>query len=297
MQKILVIAGPTASGKSDVAIKLAKKLDGEIISADSMQIYKRMNIGTAKVMPSEMDGIPHHMIDIVEPNTPFNVADYAEMAREKIKEIGERGKLPILVGGTGLYVESIIYPYNFGDARTNTRIREKIYADLNKYGNIYMHNKLKEVDPEDAEKIHPNNIRRLVRALEVYEMTGGTKSAKAVKKKMVYDAEMYVLDTDRKILYDKIANRVQKMFDKGLLNEVCGLINSGLNFKMQCMQAIGYKEFEPYFNHQIDFETVKLAIVLNSKHFAKRQLTWFKRYDFAEFITPENLLKKFCIEN
>ena len=296
MQKVLAIAGATASGKSDVAIKLAKKLNGEIISMDSMQIYRHMNIGTAKISSLEMDNIPHHMIDIVNPESSFSVSDFVKMAKEIINDITNCGKLPILVGGTGLYFESLIYPFNFGGVKSDEKIKAKLYSELEQYGEQYLHNKLKAIDPIDAEKIHPNNTKRLIRALEIFELTGNTKSNSAQSKNLVYDIDMYVLDWDREILYDRIEKRVDIMFKNGLLEEVINLIKDGLTFDMQSMQGIGYKEFKDYFEQKCDINQVKSSIILNSRHYAKRQITWFKRYKFATFISPQDLLNKFSAQ-
>lgn len=295
MQKIIAIAGPTASGKSKVGVELAKKIDGEIISMDSMQIYKHMDIGTAKATAEEMENIPHHLIDIVEPNIEFSVSDYVQMAKNKIDEIEKRGKTPILVGGTGLYFESLIYPFNFGDAKSDETIKANLYNELEKYGAEYLHKKLVELDPIDGAKIHPNNTKRLIRALEIIEITGKTKTEISKNKQLLYDVDLYVLEQDRDLLYDKIALRVEQMFENGLLDEVKNLLNLGLNFDTQSMQGIGYKEFKPYFEDQVLLDDVKNAIILNTKHYAKRQITWFKRYDFAKFITSDDLLNKFNI--
>lgn len=293
MQKILAIAGATASGKSKVAVELAKKLNGEIISMDSMQIYKHMDIGTAKVTLQEMENIPHHMIDIVEPNMPFSVSDFVKLAKDKINEITARGKLPILAGGTGLYFESLIYPFNFGGAKSDEDIKNNLYKQLEQFGAEYLHKKLMEIDPIDGVKIHPNNTKRLIRALEIYEITGNTKTNNSTNKQLLYDLDMYVLDWDREILYDRIEKRVQIMFDNGLQKEIENLLEVGITFDMQSMQGIGYKEFASYFDGKCSLDDVKNAIILNSRHYAKRQITWFKRYDFAKFIKFEDLIAKF----
>lgn len=293
MQKILAIAGATASGKSKVAVELAKKLNGEIISMDSMQIYKHMDIGTAKVTLQEMENIPHHMIDIVEPNMPFSVSDFVKLAKDKINEITARGKLPILAGGTGLYFESLIYPFNFGGAKSDEDIKNNLYKQLEQFGAEYLHKKLMEIDPIDGAKIHPNNTKRLIRALEIYEITGNTKTNNSTNKQLLYDLDMYVLDWDREILYDRIEKRVQIMFDNGLQKEIENLLEVGITFDMQSMQGIGYKEFASYFDGKCSLDDVKNAIILNSRHYAKRQITWFKRYDFAKFIKFEDLIAKF----
>ncbi len=293
MQKILAIAGATASGKSKAAVELAKKLNGEIISMDSMQIYKHMDIGTAKVTLQEMENIPHHMIDIVEPNMPFSVSDFIKLAKDKINEITARGKLPILAGGTGLYFESLIYPFNFGGAKSDEDIKNNLYKQLEQFGAEYLHKKLMEIDPIDGAKIHPNNTKRLIRALEIYEITGNTKTNNSTNKQLLYDLDMYVLDWDREILYDRIEKRVQIMFDNGLQKEIENLLEVGITFDMQSMQGIGYKEFASYFDGKCSLDDVKNAIILNSRHYAKRQITWFKRYDFAKFIKFEDLIAKF----
>lgn len=293
MQKILAIAGATASGKSKAAVELAKKLNGEIISMDSMQIYKHMDIGTAKVTLQEMENIPHHMIDIVEPNMPFSVSDFVKLAKDKINEITARGKLPILAGGTGLYFESLIYPFNFGGAKSDEDIKNNLYKQLEQFGGEYLHKKLMEIDPIDGAKIHPNNTKRLIRALEIYEITGNTKTNNSTNKQLLYDLDMYVLDWDREILYDRIEKRVQIMFDNGLQKEIENLLEVGITFDMQSMQGIGYKEFASYFDGKCSLDDVKNAIILNSRHYAKRQITWFKRYDFAKFIKFEDLIAKF----
>ncbi len=293
MQKILAIAGATASGKSKAAVELAKKLNGEIISMDSMQIYKHMDIGTAKVTLQEMENIPHHMIDIVEPNMPFSVSDFVKLAKDKINEITARGKLPILAGGTGLYFESLIYPFNFGGAKSDEDIKNNLYKQLEQFGAEYLHKKLMEIDPIDGAKIHPNNTKRLIRALEIYEITGNTKTNNSINKQLLYDLDMYVLDWDREILYDRIEKRVQIMFDNGLQKEIENLLEVGITFDMQSMQGIGYKEFASYFDGKCSLDDVKNAIILNSRHYAKRQITWFKRYDFAKFIKFEDLIAKF----
>lgn len=293
MQKILAIAGATASGKSKAAVELAKKLNGEIISMDSMQIYKHMDIGTAKVTLQEMENIPHHVINIVEPNMPFSVSDFIKLAKDKINEITARGKIPILAGGTGLYFESLIYPFNFGGAKSDEDIKNNLYKQLEQFGAGYLHKKLMEIDPIDGAKIHPNNTKRLIRALEIYEITGNTKTNNSTNKQLLYDLDMYVLDWDREILYDRIEKRVQIMFDNGLQKEIENLLEVGITFDMQSMQGIGYKEFASYFDGKCSLDDVKNAIILNSRHYAKRQITWFKRYDFAKFIKFEDLIAKF----
>lgn len=293
MQKLIIIAGPTASGKTATAVQLAKMLDGEIICVDSMQIYKKMDIGTAKVTKDEMQGIPHYMIDVVEPNQPFSVSDFVSLAKEYIDKIISKNKQPILVGGTGLYFESLIYPFNFGESKSDDKIKQDLLKELETKGAEYLHEKLKQIDPVDADKIHPNNTKRLIRALEIYQMTGSTKSNLSKEKKLQYDLDFYVLDWDRNTLYERIAKRVDIMFEMGLEKEVKSLLNQGITFDMQSMQGIGYKEFKDYFDGSATLEQVKEKIILNTRHYAKRQLTWFRRYDFAQFISPSKLIEKY----
>lgn len=298
MEKLYIIAGPTASGKTATSIEIAKLLNGEIICADSMQIYKHMDIGTAKVKSSEMKGIPHHLYDIILPNQPFTVAEFVNMAKSKISEIINRGKTPIIVGGTGLYIESLIYDYRLGESVADEKIRQKLLQELNERGADYLHDRLKELDPIDAEKIHKNNTKRLIRALEIYEITGKTKSANVeTVKTPIYDVDMNVLTFPREELYARINKRVDNMFAEGLIEEVKMLYNAGYTFDLQSMQAIGYKEFEPYIckdltNPQI-VNAIKELIAKNSRHYAKRQITWFKRYDFADWLSNEACINKY----
>lgn len=298
MDKLYIIAGPTASGKTATSIEVAKLLNGEIICADSMQIYKHMDIGTAKVKTFEMQDIPHHLYDIVMPNQPFTVAEFVNMAKSKISEIISKGKTPIMVGGTGLYIESLIYDYRLGESISDANIRHKLLQELKERGADYMHTKLKEIDPIDAEKIHKNNTKRMIRALEIYEITGKTKTANSeTVKKPIYDVDMNILTFPRDVLYTRINKRVENMFEEGLIEEVKQLYNAGYTFDLQSMQAIGYKEFEPYIfkdlnNAQI-INSIKDTIAKNSRHYAKRQITWFKRYDFADWLTNEECVNKY----
>lgn len=238
------------------------------------------------------------MINIAEPNMPYSVSDFVSKAKEIINQIVNKGKLPILAGGTGLYYESLIYPFNFGGAKSDEKIKNRLYEELDKYGAEYMHKKLMQIDPIDGAKIHQNNTKRLIRALEIYEITGDTKSnTTKSNKNLQYDIDMFVLDIDREILYDRIEKRVQIMFESGLVDEIKTLLLQGINFDMQSMQGIGYKEFKDYFAGKMTLEEVKNLIILNSRHYAKRQITWFKHYDFAKFITPQELLNHFNIDN
>ncbi|MCR4875212.1 MAG: tRNA (adenosine(37)-N6)-dimethylallyltransferase MiaA [Clostridia bacterium] len=287
MRKIIIIAGPTASGKSDLAIKIAKKLNSEIISADSMQIYKDMNIGTAKITESEMQGIKHHMLDVVNPNEEYSVSDYSNAAKKIIDRLHSENKIPIICGGTGLYIDSLLYPLSLG--AKDDAIREKLQKECDEYGPSYMHQKLEKIDKAEADKVHENNVKRVLRALEIFELTGKTKSEQSDRDKdLNYDTLLICLNPNRDELYHRINLRVDKMFKMGLEKEVRNLLNEGYTFDMQSMQAIGYKEFKDYFDGKISLEFLMDEIKKGTRHYAKRQLTWFKRYDFTKFFDINN---------
>ena len=294
MSKIILVVGPTASGKSKVGVELAKRFNGEIVSCDSMQVYRNMDIGTAKVSQDEMRGIPHHMIDVVNADSGFSVGEYAIMADKVITDITSRGKTPIVVGGTGLYVDGLLYPMSFGGDK-NMQIRQELEEELALYGKEYMHSLLAKIDPHDAEKIHPNNVKRVLRALEIYRATGSSKSNLQEKEKQLkYEVCMIALDLDRKILYGRINARVNQMIEIGLLDEVKELLSRGIDFENQSMQAIGYKEFKEYLSLERTLEDTIEAIKQNSRNYAKRQITWFKKYDFAKWYSPSDFV---AIEN
>lgn len=277
----IIIAGPTATGKSALAVSLAKKLDGEIISADSMQIYRRMDIGSAKVTADEMQGVPHYMLDIKEPSEEnFSVADYCALAKEKIEDILKRKKLPIIVGGTGLYISSLADNIEFAEGNTNLELRERLFAIAEEKGNAYVHAMLKEIDPETAESVHENNIKRIVRAIEVYNATGITLSEQNRRSKNTpspYNFIMLALFLNREKMYERINLRVDKMFEQGLVDEVKALAAEGLTKQMQAMQGIGYKEVFDYMENSITKEECIELVKKNTRNYAKRQLTWFKR--------------------
>lgn len=286
MNKIVIIGGATASGKTSLGVEIAKMLDSEIISCDSMQIYRHMDIGTAKVTAEESHGIRHHMIDVVEPNCEYSVGEFAKEADEKISEIQSKGKIPVLVGGTGLYLDAILYPMSFGGER-DEKLRKDLFDELEKFGKEHMYNKLKAIDPVDAAKIHPNNTKRVLRALEIYYSTGEIKSDLVSKERQLrYDPCMVVLNPPREILYQRINSRVDKMFTEGLEKEVKTLVQNGVGFDCQSMQAIGYKEFFEYFDGLITLEQLKEKIKQNSRNYAKRQITWLKKYNFAKWFDP-----------
>ncbi|MCH4568108.1 tRNA (adenosine(37)-N6)-dimethylallyltransferase MiaA [Bacillus sp. ES1-5] len=276
-EKVAVIIGPTAVGKTKLSIDLAKALNGEIISGDSMQIYRTMDIGTAKVTKEEMDGIPHYMVDIKNPEESFSVAEFQERVRKHIREITERGKLPIIVGGTGLYIQSVLFDYQFTDDAGDTIYREQMEKLALERGVEYVHKKLQEVDPESAERIHANNVRRVIRALEIFHTTGEKMSDQLEKQEneLLYDVSLIGLTMDREMLYDRINLRVDIMMDQGLLEEVEGLYNREIR-DCQSIQAIGYKEIYDYFEDRVSLEEAVSQLKTNSRRYAKRQLTWFR---------------------
>ncbi|MBD7936638.1 MULTISPECIES: tRNA (adenosine(37)-N6)-dimethylallyltransferase MiaA [Cytobacillus] len=276
-EKIIILIGPTAVGKTKTSIELAKKYNGEIISGDSMQIYKGMDIGTAKITEEETEGIRHHLIDIKEPDESFSTAAFQTIVREKITEISRRGKLPIIVGGTGLYIQSVLFDYQFSNVASDDGFRKHLEERAKVEGNICIHKELQVVDPESALKIHPNNIRRVIRALEVYHCTGKTMTEwqNTQKPESVYNAAVIGLTMDRDLLYKRINQRIDIMMDKGLLAEVRGFCEKGLR-NCQSMQAIGYKEFYPYFDGLISLDEAVEQLKQNSRRYAKRQLTWFR---------------------
>lgn len=278
MNKLLIIAGPTGVGKSDLAVQLAKKLHGEIISSDSMQIYRGMDIGSAKITREEMEGVPHHLLDIIDPEESFSAAQYQELALATIKEIQSRGKLPIMTGGTGLYINAVIYPLEFTAADRSDAIRAKFEAYEASHGREALHDLLKAQDPISAQRIHPNNVKRVIRALEVQEMTGQPFSSYGQEKQLRDDLSIfyYWISRDRQKLYDRINQRVDLMMEAGLLNEVKALRNRGLDRSAQSMQGIGYKEILDYLEGDISLEEAVNQIKQGSRNYAKRQMTWFR---------------------
>ncbi len=271
---VLCIVGPTAVGKTKMSIELAKQLNGEIISGDSMQIYRGMDIGTAKATMDERQGIPHHLIDEKNPDEPYSVAAFQQTVRAKMEEIKSRGKLPIIVGGTGLYIKSVLYDYEFAGESESKEIDEAKYGHLS---NEELHAKLAAVDEAGAKDIHPNNRKRVIRALEIYE-TSGVKKSEMIEKqehKMIYDACLIGLTDDRTVLYDRINKRVDVMYETGLVEEVKALFDEGIPAESQSIRAIGYKELYDYFKGFISLEESKELIKRNSRRYAKRQYTWF----------------------
>ena len=271
---MILIGGATGAGKSKLGIEVCKKVNGEIISLDSMQIYKYMNIGTAKIMPDEMDGVVHHMIDFIEPTKEFSVSEYKRLAEITAAEIKSRGKVAVYVGGTGLYANAILFPFDFGKAEKNQDLRNELYDLLNKKGNTYLYNKLVEIDKVAADKIHPNNVRRVIRALEINYSKG--KDVNRIEgKKINQNIDIYALVNERSKLYEIINNRVEIMREQGLENEVKTLLDMGVTYEHQSMQAIGYKEWNLYSEVEMVYDKIKQ----HTRNYAKRQITWFKQYD------------------
>ena len=279
-QKLLVLGGPTAVGKTELSIKLAKELKGEIISADSMQIYKYMDIGSAKVTEQEMDGIKHHLIDVIEPNVPFSVADFKEYGEIALKNILSKNKFPIIAGGTGLYINSLTCNMTFTEAENDEEYRLYLEKLSEEKGNDFVHEMLKEIDPISYKEIHANNRKRVIRALEVYKLTKKPFSSFNAGEdfyKSDYDVYYYVLTMNRDKLYERINKRVDIMIENGLLEECIKLREMGYTSDMQSMQGIGYKEILYYLENKISFEDAVNMIKQGSRNYAKRQLTWFRR--------------------
>ena len=277
---LIILTGPTAVGKTALSIGLAKAVDGEIISADSMQVYRKMNIGTAKIQQSEMQGVRHHLIDILDPGEDFNVVLFKKYALEAMKDIYSRGKIPVVVGGTGFYIQALLYDINFEDNDNDMSYREELQALAAEHGNSYIHDMLAGVDPESAEKIHENNVKRVIRALEFYKKTG-TKISEhneaESQKESPYNFEYFVLNDDRQKLYDRIDRRIDIMLEDGLLDEVRSLVDDGYSRDLVSMQGLGYKEMIDYIQERCTFDEALYTLKRDTRHFAKRQVTWFKR--------------------
>ena len=291
-EKIIAVVGPTASGKTSLSIRLAQELNGEIVSCDSMQIYRGMCIGTAAPTVEEMAGIPHHLIGFVSPAQEFSVAEYRERAAECIADIASRGKTPILCGGTGLYLDALLYVSQFAEVEKSDALRRELADFAEAQGNEALHSQLAEVDPDAAQAIHPNNVRRVIRALEMYRLTGITKTEwdkRSLAKEAAYDARILALDYhDRSILHRRMEMRVDQMMDGGLPDEVRRLYEAGrLRAKTVAGQAIGYKEFLPYLAGESTLPAVAEEIKGATRRYARRQLTWFRRYDTALWLYPD----------
>lgn len=289
---LFILIGPTAIGKTSLSIELAKRMNGEIISADSMQIYKYMNIGSAKVTKEEMENIPHHLIDIVLPNEDFTVANFKDNATNLIKDINDRGKLPIVAGGTGLYINSLVYNLNFTQVPPNYEIRNKLESLGDKYGNEYLHQELQKIDIESANKISVNDRKRIIRAIEIFELTGKPMSVynKNFRKPMEdYNLVMIGLNMDRKELYNRINLRVDLMIEEGLIEEVQTLLSMGYNKDLVSMQGIGYKEIIMYLEGTIALDESIELIKQGTRNYAKRQLTWFRRDNRIKWVNVDEI--------
>lgn len=286
MENLVIITGPTGIGKTELSLELAKKYKGEIISSDSMQIYKKLNIGTAKIDLNKTS-ILHHMIDIIEPSDNFTVADFKNSAKKIIKDINNRDRLPFLVGGTGLYINSLVYNLDFTETEPDYEYRYELREILEEEGSEFLYEKLQEQDRDMAEKIHKNNGQRIIRALEILK-SGNKKGDNFREENKDYNLIYIGLNMDRSKLYEKINQRVDKMIDLGLVDEVKNLLDEGLDKNSQSLKAIGYKEVISYLDGEIDFDEMVDLIKKNSRHYAKRQLTWFRRDERIKWFDRES---------
>ena len=287
--KLIILAGPTASGKTSVSIDLAKRIGGEIVSADSMQVYRGMDVGTAKIKADEMQGVKHYLINVLDPTEDFNIVKFKNMVKYSIEEIKRNGHVPILVGGTGFYIQSVIYDIDFDTQDDNGDIRKALEEEYDKMGADFMYEKLKKIDSVSAENIHKNNKKRIIRAIEYFLINNALISAhneSQRKKDSPYDFRFFVLNPPRDILYDRINQRVDKMVEEGLVEEVKSLKNAGLSIENISMQGIGYKEILEYLEGEITLDDAIDNIKQNTRHMAKRQVTWFKREKDVIYINP-----------
>ena len=277
---LIILTGPTAVGKTKLSIALAKAVNGEIISADSMQVYRRMDIGSAKIRPEEMQGVPHHLIDVLEPEEDFHVVLFQKLAKAAMEDIWSRGHIPILTGGTGFYIQALLYDIDFTENEGNAELRANLEALAAEVGPEAFHARLAQVDPKAAEEIHANNVKRVIRALEYYEMTGeriSEHNEEQREKESPYNFAYFVLNDDRASLYGRIDRRVDEMMKDGLVKEVESLKNEGCRRGMVSMQGLGYKEILEYLDGEIPLEEAVRVLKRDTRHFAKRQLTWFRR--------------------
>ena len=287
--KLIILAGPTASGKTSVSIDLAKRLGGEIISADSMQVYKYMDVGTAKISVEEMQGVKHHLIDVLDPKEDFNIVKFQNMVKCSIEEIVKNGHIPILVGGTGFYIQSIIYDIDFNNEDDNSSVRKKLEEEYDTLGADFMYEKLKKIDIVSADSIHKNNKKRIIRAIEYFLINNEPISSHNEvqrEKKSPYDYRFFVLNPPRDILYERINKRVDIMVENGLVDEVKKLREMGLSMENISMQGIGYKEILEYLDGDTSLEAAIENIKQNTRHMAKRQVTWFKREKDVIYVDP-----------
>lgn len=296
MGKLLIICGATATGKSELAVKCAQKLNSEIISADSQLVYKKLNIGTAKPTKEEMCGIKHHMIDVIEPTENYSVSDYRKEAKAIVDNLLSEGKSPVICGGTGFYINSVLYDLSYGKSAANFEVRSKYETLLKEKGNAYLYNLLKNTDSDTADKLHVNDTKRIIRALEIYETSGIKKSEFKDDYKPLYDYLAVAVDYPREELYKRIDMRVDKMFEAGLVDEVIELLNNGVDEFSQCMQAIGYKEVVQGLKNKLLDSTMRDIIKRNTRHYAKRQITFFKKLKNIVWIEPENATEEYVLE-
>lgn len=277
---LIILTGPTAVGKTKASIGLAKAIGGEIISADSMQVYKDMDIGSAKIKPKEMDGVPHYLVDVLEPDEEFNVARFQEMAKEAMEKIYANGHIPIVVGGTGFYIQALLYDIDFSQGEEDISFRKEMEEFAQTYGAEALHEKLRQVDSKSADDIHANNVKRVIRALEYYHQTGrkiSDHNAEERQKESPYEFRYFVLNDLREHLYERIDLRVDQMIEEGLVKEVTALKEKGYTKNMVSMQGLGYKEILDYLDGACSLEDAVYTIKRDTRHFAKRQITWFKR--------------------
>lgn len=290
-QPLIILTGPTASGKTALSVELAKRIGGEIISADSMQVYRHMDVGSAKVTVEEMDGVPHHLIDVLDPQDSFNVVVFQELAKKAMKKIYANGHIPIVAGGTGFYIQALLYDIDFTENDGDMEYRHRLEELANEQGPEVLHSMLKEVDPPSAEAIHANNVKRVIRALEFYEKTGqriSDHNEEERQKESPYQFAYYVLNMDRAKLYSRIDMRVDKMLEDGLEEEVRNLKRMGCTRDMVSMQGLGYKEILDYLNGELSLEEAVYILKRDTRHFAKRQLTWFKREKEVTWLNQED---------
>ncbi len=278
MRQVVAIVGPTASGKTALSVGLAERLDGEIINGDSMQVYQQLNIGTAKITEEEKRQVPHHFFDILSPTQSFSVAEYQEGVRGWIDTITARDKTPIIVGGTGLYIQSVLYNFQFTEDGTDRDVRKRLEEEVEEIGKEALHQRLEKIDPKSAQTIHPNNVRRVIRALEIYEVTGKTKTETDEQKGMekCYESTIFGLHMPREQLYARIDERVNQMVHEGLVEEVHALYKQGIPKSAQAIRGIGYKELYDYFDGHISKEEAIRQIQQNTRRYAKRQMTYFR---------------------
>lgn len=294
------MTGPTAVGKTDLSIDLAKAVNGEIVSADSMQVYKYMDIGSAKIKPEEMKGIRHHLVDAIEPDEDFNVVRFQKMAKAALDEIYKNGKIPIVTGGTGFYIQALLYDIDFEDTKEDTSYRNSLEALAEEKGCEYVHKMLEEVDKKAAMEIHPNNTKRVIRALEYFKETGrpiSEHNEEQRRKDSPYQFVYFVLNRARATLYDRINLRIDQMLEVGLLDEVKSLAEKGYTKDMVSMQGLGYKEILAYLDGEMTMEEAIYILKRDTRHFAKRQLTWFKREKDVTWIDLDTFQSRQQVRN